>query len=81
VVRVDHLDGYTTRHGPTDITNEDLACGPDNRLKEHGWTTRRRTDGRIEWIPPPHRDTGQPRVNFFHHPERYLLPDDEDDGH
>ena len=44
--------------------------------------TRKRKDGRTEWIPPPHLDTGQARVNNYHHPERYLIPDDndEDDG-
>ncbi|PRC41607.1 hypothetical protein C6A85_000000114760 [Mycobacterium sp. ITM-2017-0098] len=39
-----------------------------------------------EWIPPPDLDwghhplagDGQHRVNGYHHPERYLLP--EDDG-
>ena len=33
-------------------------------------------------IPPPQLDTGQARVNNYHHPERYLIPDDndEDDG-
>ena len=36
--------------------------------------------------PPPHLDTGQARVNNYHHPKRYLIPDtkgrdadDEDD--
>ncbi|HET6736635.1 MAG TPA: HNH endonuclease, partial [Mycobacterium sp.] len=64
----------------TDITDETLACGKDNRrVKPGGWTTRKRKDGRTEWIPPPHLDTGQTRVNNYHHPEKYLLPDDEDD--
>jgi hypothetical protein len=31
-----------------------------------------------EWIPP-HLDTGQTRVNDYHHPEKYLVPEDEDD--
>ncbi len=31
--------------------------------------------------PTPHLDTGQARVNNYHHPERYLIPDeDEADG-
>ena len=43
--------------------------------------SRKRKDGRTEWIPPPHLDTGQARVNNYHHPERYLIPDEnEDDG-
>jgi hypothetical protein len=28
---------------------------------------------------PPHLDHGQPRVNTFHHPEKLLHDDDEDD--
>jgi hypothetical protein len=48
-----------------------------------------RKDGRTEWIPPPHLDTGQTRINDYHHPERMLNrnnhedddgPDDEDGG-
>ena len=59
---------------PTNITRRNLACAADNRLIKHGgWTTRKRHDGRTEWIPPPHLDTGQARVNNYHHPERYLI--------
>jgi hypothetical protein len=62
---------------PTSISS--LACGPDNRLiEEGGWTTRKRKDGRTEWIPPPHLDTGQTRVNDYHHPEKYLMPEEDD---
>ena len=65
--------------GQTNITDECLACGPHNRLvKPGGWTTRKRKDGRTEWIPPPHLDTGQSRVNDYHHPENYLLPDEDE---
>jgi len=32
------------------------------------------------WIPPPNLDTGQARINFYHHPERYLIPDEADDA-
>lgn len=57
-----------------------LACGPDNRkVGPKGWRTRR-VDGRTQWIPPPALDTGQPRVNDFHHPQRLLLGDPEPDG-
>ena len=76
-----HVDGWAADDGPTDIDKLTLACGPDNRLVENGgWKTRKRKDGRTEWIPPPHLDTGQPRVNNFHHPEKYLLLGDDDDG-
>ncbi|MGD9620441.1 MAG: HNH endonuclease signature motif containing protein [Mycolicibacterium sp.] len=73
--QVHHLTDW--KHGGrTDIDELTLACGPDNRLIDTtGWSTRRRHDGRIEWIPPPDLDTGHTRVNSYHHPERHLLPD------
>jgi hypothetical protein len=73
-----HVDGWAKDDGPTDITKLTLACGPDNRLVEQGgWTTRKREDGRTEWIPPPHLDSGQTRVNDYHHPEKYLPSGDD----
>jgi hypothetical protein len=62
----------------TAIDELTLACGGHHRLAEQGWTTRKRKSGETEWIPPAHLDYGQPRVNRFHHPEK-LLHDDEDD--
>ena len=77
--QVHHVDGWGAADGQTNIDKLTLACGPDNRLvEEGGWTTRKRNDGRTEWIPPPHLDTGQDRVNDYHHPEKYLLPEDDD---
>ena len=65
--------------GQTNITDECLACGPHNRLvKRGGWKTRKRKDGRTEWIPPPHLDSGQSRMNNYHHPQKYLAPQDDD---
>ena len=65
--------------GETNIDEEVLACGPHNRLVEKGgWTTRIRKDGRIEWLPPPHLDTGQTRTNGYHHPERYLVENEDE---
>ena len=65
--------------GQTNIDEEVLACPPHNRLVEKGgWVTRIRADGRVEWIPPPELDNGNARVNDYHHPERYLLPDDKE---
>lgn len=68
--------------GNTDIDELTLACGCDNRLVDDatpGWTTRKRkTDNRTEWIPPPHLDRGQSRVNQHHHPEELLRADDDD---
>ncbi len=75
-----HVDGWAADHGPTNIDKLTLACGPDNRLVEQrGWRTRKRKDGRTEWIPPAHLDTGQPRVNDYHHPQNYLVNNDEED--
>jgi hypothetical protein len=78
--QVHHVEGWDTDNGPTDIPKLTLACGPDNRLvEEGGWTTRKRKDGRTQWIPPPHLDNGQDRVNRYHHPEEYLVESDDDD--
>jgi hypothetical protein len=78
--QVHHVEGWVAEDGETNIDKLTLACGPDNRaVEEGGWITRKRNDGRTEWIPPPHLDTGQSRVNDYHHPENYLTdPDDED---
>jgi hypothetical protein len=74
-----HAELDWARNGHTNIDNETLACGPDNRsVKPGGWTTRKRKDGRTEWIPPPLLDTGQDRVNNYHHPEQLLRPPEEE---
>lgn len=66
--------------GRTDIDNECLACGPHNRLvKEGGWSTRVRADGRVEWLPPPLLDTGRDRVNHRFHPAELLTPPMEEE--
>jgi hypothetical protein len=76
---VHHVDEWATG-GPTDIDGLTMACGPHNRLiAPGGWTTRKRHDGRTEWIPPPHLDTGQARTNDYHHPEQFLVPKDDDE--
>ncbi len=76
--QVHHVTGWTTTHR-TDIDDLSLACGPDNRLVEKGWTTRKNAKGDTEWIPPPHLDYGRPRTNTFHHPEKLLAPEDDDE--
>ncbi|WP_412768727.1 HNH endonuclease signature motif containing protein [Mycobacterium canetti] len=73
-----HVQGWASTRR-TDITDLTLACGPDNRLAEKGWITRKNTHGDTEWLPPAHLDHGQPRINTFHHPEK-LLHDDEEPG-
>jgi hypothetical protein len=47
-------------------------------IKPGGWKTRKRKNGTTEWIPPRHLDTGQTRINHYHHPERYLSPEEDD---
>lgn len=77
--KVHHVQGWATT-GRTDIDDLTLACGPDNRLIEKGWTTRNNAQGDTEWIPPAHLDHGQPRTNPYHHPERFLRNEDDEPG-
>jgi hypothetical protein len=78
--QVHHATKDFAKGGQTNIDEETLACGPHNRdVKDSGWSTRKRKDGTTEWIPPPHLDRGQRRTNNFHHPER-MLPADKDDN-
>ncbi|MFA4080165.1 HNH endonuclease signature motif containing protein [Mycobacteroides salmoniphilum] len=53
---VHHIDEWA-QGGPTDIDNLTFACAPHHRLLDHGWTTRKHTDGTTEWIPPPQLST------------------------
>jgi hypothetical protein len=76
---VHHVTAYAQCR-TTDVNDLTFACGPNHKLLEQGWTTRKRANGDTEWIPPPHLDYGQPRTNTFHHPEKLLRDDaDEDD--
>jgi hypothetical protein len=73
---VHHVDDYAACQ-TTDMDNLTFVCGPHHRLvKPGGWHTRKRANGDTEWIPPPHLDRGQQRVNDFHHPEMLLRDDD-----
>ncbi len=74
---VHHCDPYAT-NPVTDVNGLTFACCPNHKLAEQGWTTRKNRHGQTEWIPPPHLDRGQPRVNTFHHPEK-LLQDSDDE--
>ena len=82
--QVHHAQRDWQHGGNTDIDELTLACGPDNRLVNDtptGWTTRKRpSDNRTEWIPPPHLDRGQNRINLYHHPEKILRPDEDEPG-
>jgi len=75
--QVHHVSGWTNTHR-TDIDELTLACDPDHRLVDKGWTTRKNAKGDTEWIPPPHLDRGQPRTNAYHHPERFRDADDDE---
>ncbi len=78
--QVHHAKRPWARGGLSNVDEEVLACGPHNLLAETGgWTTRIRHDGTVEWIPPPHLDTGQARTNIYHHPEWYFLDDEDRD--
>jgi hypothetical protein len=76
---VHHCTPYAACH-TTDVNDLTLGCGGHHPLAEHGWTTRKNHHGDTEWIPPPHLDHGQPRTNTFHHPEKLLRADDNEDG-
>ena len=79
----DHCQAH---HGNTDWihgghTNADtltLACGPDNRLASHGWTTTIGENGRAQWTPPPLINTGHDPTNHHHHPEELLYKNEND---
>ncbi|MDX1889297.1 HNH endonuclease signature motif containing protein, partial [Mycolicibacterium sp. 050158] len=76
--QVHHVNGWATG-AHTNIDELTLACGPDNRLADNGWTVQLR-DGVAEWIPPPQLDIGQARINYHHHPERLLAPPEDEQG-
>ena len=62
-----HLEHDWAANGQTDIDTLGLACPADNRMaSQQGWITRLGNAGRVEWIPPPALDRGQPRVNPYH---------------
>jgi hypothetical protein len=80
LTEVHHAECDWADDGLTDVNDLTLACHPHNvMVKPGGWRTRKRRDGRTEWIPPPHLDNGQGRVNKYHHPEEFLVPDEDDE--
>ncbi len=80
---VHHVIDYATSR-TTDMNQLTLGCGTNHRtVRPGGWTTRKNARGETEWIPPPHLDRGQPRINNFFHPEKLLregVEDEEEDG-
>ncbi len=79
LTEVHHVTAWAQCH-QTDIVDLTLACGPHHKLADRGWTTRKLKNGDTEWIPPPHLDHGQPRTNKYHHPEKLLRADADDDA-
>jgi hypothetical protein len=84
---VHHVEDWATTRC-CDVNTLTLACGSDHPLVESaGWTTRKRKDGTTEWDSrrrtPRKRedgqDYGQPRTNIFHHPDKLLADQDDDD--
>jgi hypothetical protein len=74
--QVHHVREWTAEHGPTDIDLLTFACGPHHRLvTPAGWTTRKRPDGRTEWIPPPQLELPG-GTNDYHHPENLIPPNE-----
>ena len=76
---VHHCDPYAT-NPVTDVNDLTFACCPNHKLAEQGWTTRKNSHSQTEWIPPAHLDRGQPRVNTFHHPEKLLRAEEDDEA-
>jgi hypothetical protein len=74
---VHHCIPYAKCH-TTDVNHLTFGCGGHHPLAEEGWITRKNKDGDTEWIPPPHLDHGQARINTFHHPEKLLRDGDGD---
>jgi hypothetical protein len=73
--QVHHARQDWSEGGHTNVDDTTLACGVDNRMVgAGGWTTRINDHHEVEWIPPPHLDTGQTRTNFYHQPEKLLHP-------
>jgi hypothetical protein len=73
--QVHHATRDWTDGGLTNVDDLGLACGPDNRMVgPDGWTTKINDRHDVEWIPPPHLDTGQPRINHYHRPEELHPP-------
>ena len=76
---VHHRDPYAT-NPVTDVNDLTFACGPNHKLAEQGWTTRKNAHGDTEWIPPPHLDRGQPRDQHLPSPRETPAAGDDDEA-
>lgn len=62
-----HLEHDWADDGHTNVDTLGLACPADNRMaSQQDWITRLGESGRVEWIPPPELERGQPRTNPYH---------------
>jgi hypothetical protein len=76
--QVHHANLDWTDGGQTNVNDNALACGCDNRMVgPGGWTTRINENHEVEWIPPPGLDNGQTRTNRYHQPEKLHPPPDD----
>jgi hypothetical protein len=75
--QVHHVEAWAAENGLTNIDKLTFACKTHNLLAENGWTTRKLPNGQTEWTPPPQLKLPA-ATNNYHHPERYLLDDQEE---
>ncbi|WP_059018672.1 HNH endonuclease signature motif containing protein [Mycobacterium sp. M26] len=77
--QVHHAAADWKHGGATNIDDLTLACKRDNLHAENdGWGTRKLPNGDTDWIPPPN----VPLIggtNSYHHPERLLRGNEDDD--
>jgi hypothetical protein len=69
---------WATTHR-TDINELAFACGPDQTRRERAGPLENAPTATPNGIPPPHLDHGRPRTNTFHHPEKLLREDEDED--
>ena len=74
-----HHDDPSRTNPISDVNHMTLTCRPNHGMTEKGWTTRKNTRYQTQWIPPPHLDRGQPRINTYHHPEKLLRSEEDDE--
>ena len=58
----------------TDIDDLTLACGPTTACQTGGWRTRKRKDGRTEWIPHPTSTPAKPESTTTTTPRTICFP-------
>ena len=76
LTEVHHVEEWA-EGGLTNVDRLTFACpGHHKLIGPNGWRTRKRPDGRTEWIPPPQMPLPT-TINDYHHPER-LMPDDDE---